>query len=322
VSHRSCLAHSLSGLGSSFGKVVAGDALFYRRIALSITEVERLGDMTTVNPTAASAPAQQEQLSLYDLFIGILTLLDLVGIALIFLLPSDAAARQVLFIVDSLISVIFLADFFGRLFRAPRKRDYLFWQGVVDFLGSIPALPALRVFRMFQLARIVRILQLGGSKRLVREFINRRAESALYITVILAIILLTVGSMLVLFFELQNPHSNIRTGGDAMWYSIVTITTVGYGDYTPITTGGRLIGVITMFFGIGIFGVLTSFLSSTFISSLKKEEEEAKAPDTLADQTNNASPVVTQPDAAKLESQVAALRAELAEIKELLRARG
>jgi voltage-gated potassium channel len=281
--------------------------------------------MTTENPTAASAPAEQEQLNLYDLFIGIMTILSLVVIVLQILLPSDAPAQQVLYPIDTLFCVIFLADFFGRLFRAPRKRDYLFWEGVVDFLGSIPSIPALRFFRLFRLARVVRVLQIGGPKRLLREFIDRRAESALYITAILALILLTVGSMLVLFFELQNPDSNIRTGGDAIWYSIVTITTVGYGDRYPITQGGRTVGVVTMCFGIGIFGVLTSFLSSAFLAPAKKKEEKEKAEKAKAAVTaivqTNASPAPAQPDAAKLESEVAALRTELAEIKELLKAR-
>jgi voltage-gated potassium channel Kch len=190
----------------------------------------------------------------------------------------------------------------------------------VDFLGSIPSIPALRFFRLFRLARVVRVLQIGGPKRVLREFIDRRAESALYITAILALILLAAGSMLVLFFELKDPSSNIRTGGEAIWYSIVTITTVGYGDYYPITQGGRTVGAVTMFFGIGIFGVLTSFLSSAFVAPSKKKEEEEKAAATAADQTN-ASPAPAQPDAAKLESEVAALRTELAEIKGLLEAR-
>ena len=150
--------------------------------------------------TESASPAEPEQLNLYDLFIGLLTVLSLTIGVLMLLLPKDVVVQEVLFMVDNLFCVIFMADFFGRLIRAPSRRDY-FWQGVTDFLGSIPAIPALRLFRLFRLARVIRILRIGGPKRILREFAERRSESALYITITLALVLLTVGSMGVYAFE-------------------------------------------------------------------------------------------------------------------------
>jgi voltage-gated potassium channel len=265
----------------------------------------------------ADSAVQPEQLNLYDLFIGLLTVLSLIVMALQFLLPGEANAQEVLFIIDNLFCVIFLTDFFGRLIRAPRKRDYLFWQGIVDFLGSIPSVPALRLFRLFRLARIARILRIGGPKRIVHEFAERRAESVLYITITLTLILLAVGSMLVLYYESQNPDANIQSGNDAIWWSIVTITTVGYGDRYPITNGGRLIGMATMMVGIGIFGVITSFMANSFLAPTKKEREAAERKAQLErekeEEARNA--------AIHADAEMAALKAELAEIKQLLNER-
>jgi voltage-gated potassium channel len=277
--------------------------------------------------SAQSAPAMQgevkssaapEQLSLYDLFIGILTVLSLGVMLLQFLLPADADAQEVLFIIDNLYCVIFMADFFGRLYKAKPKRAYLKWQGVTDFLGSIPAIPALRLFRLFRLARVVRVLRIGGPKRIVREFSERRSESVLYITITFALILLTVGSMAVLYFEDKNPDANIHNGNDAIWWSIVTITTVGYGDRYPVTNGGRVIGMVTMMVGIGIFGVITSFMANAFMAPTKQQREAAEKKAQIDKEKEEAA----REAAVHADAELQALKAELAEIKSLLKERG
>lgn len=272
----------------------------------------------TPTPTDLTAQAEPEQLNLYDLFIGLLTVISLSVMALQLILAKDAPAQQVLFILDNLFCLIFLADFFGRLIRAKPKRKYLFWQGIIDFLGSIPAVPALRFFRIFRLFRVARILRIGGPKRVLNEFVERRAQSVLYITITLAIILLGVGSMLVLFFEEKNPDANIKNGRDAIWWSIVTITTVGYGDRYPVTDGGRLVGMFTMMFGIGIFGVITSFMANTFMSPTKKEKAAAEKAAALEHDREVAAQVASL----QIRDEVAVLHAEIAELRAMLKENG
>jgi voltage-gated potassium channel len=197
--------------------------------------------------------------------------------AMQFILPKSAPAQEVLLIIDGLFCAIFMTDFFGRLWKAHPKMSYLKWQGVTDLLGSIPAIPALRLFRLFRLARVGRVLRVGGPKRVIHEFTSRRAESALYITVLLALLVVMFGSLAVYAFESRAPDANIKSGGDATWWSLVTITTVGYGDRYPTTPGGRLVGVITMMFGIGLFGVLTSVMASKFLAPPEQKESEMPA---------------------------------------------
>ena len=88
---------------------------------------------------------------------------------------------------------------------------------------------------------------------------------------LLAIILIIFASISVLQFE-TDPNSNIKTAEDALWWSYTTITTVGYGDKFPVTTGGRAIGVILMTGGVGLFGTFTAFISSWFLAPKKIEE--------------------------------------------------
>ena len=236
--------------------------------------------MTSITP-APTVEAKDEQLSLYEVFIGVLTVISLGIMAMQFLLPNTAPAEQVLFVMDLLFCAIFLADFAGRLLRAKPKRSYLLPQGIFDLLGSIPAVPALRVFRLFRLMRVARILRIGGPKRIIHEFTSRRAESALYVTVLFALMVMLFGSMGILAAEVRAPDSNIKTGGDAIWWSLVTITTVGYGDRFPVSPTGRLVGILTMLVGIGLFGVLTSVLASKFLEP--KEAGSAEANATRAD---------------------------------------
>lgn len=235
--------------------------------------------MTAVEAPKAADHGHDEQVSLYDLFIGILTVLSLGVMAMQFILAPDAPVQEVLYVMDLLFCAIFLVDFAGRLAKAKPKRSYLWPQGVVDFLGSIPAVPALRFFRLFRLFRVARILRVGGPRRVLHEFASRRAESALYVTVIMALLVILFGSVAVMYYEVRAPDPNIKTGGDAVWWSLVTITTVGYGDRFPTSPGGRTVGVLTMIVGIGLFGVLTSVMATKFL----EPKSDAEPPATRAD---------------------------------------
>ena len=115
-----------------------------------------------------------------------------------------------------------------------------------------------------------------AGKDLVLDVLKNRSQYATFITILLAGMTLTIASLLVLEFESRDPaHANITTGGDALWWGIVTITTVGYGDFYPVTTLGRLTGVFVMFAGIGIIGALASILASLLVSPSSPDEPAA-----------------------------------------------
>ena len=98
-----------------------------------------------------------------------------------------------------------------------------------------------------------------------------KTQSGASLGCILAVILIIFSSISVLQFE-TDPNSNIKTAEDALWWSYVTITTVGYGDKFPVTSGGRVIGVLLMTAGVGLFGTFTAFVSSWFLADKKNEK--------------------------------------------------
>ena len=201
----------------------------------------------------------------YNIFILVLTILSLL-IMVVMLLPIDDSTLGLLQIYDNLICVIFLIDFALNLRAAPKKSDYFIKErGWLDLLGSIPSFGGafkfsglLRLARLSRLARITRLLRGENKKALVKDVVENRSQYTAFITILMTLIVLTVSSVLVLQFESQSPEAKITTGWDSFWYSMVTITTVGYGDFYPVTVWGRITAMFIMLMGVGIIGALAS----------------------------------------------------------------
>lgn len=112
--------------------------------------------------------------------------------------------------------------------------------------------------------------------------LQMRSESAVRVRIVAyaatsVVLLLFVGSLSVLQVERGQAGSTIETFGNAMWWSIVTMTTVGYGDLSPVTIAGRFIAVIMMIGGIALIGVVTGTLASWIVSRVAKEDAQQAA---------------------------------------------
>ena len=216
----------------------------------------------------------------YSIFMLVLTIISL-GIMVLLILPLDAATLDVLRVYDNLICVVFLIDFAARLAASRPKRDYFITnRGWLDLIGSVPSFgffPAsglLRLARISRLARVARILRGSNRSRLVTDVLQNRGQYALFVTALSTLLVLLLSSVLMIQFESRSADSNITTGGDALWWAFVTITTVGYGDQFPVTTLGRTVGVFVMFAGVGIIGSLASILASVLVPQPGSDEED------------------------------------------------
>jgi voltage-gated potassium channel len=254
-------------------------------------------------------PIDEHRSNAYHIFILVLTVYSLI-IMVALLLPISQQTFQLLETYDTLICVIFLLDFFMALYRAPSRRRYFFEErGWLDLLGSIPSLGFFKFTGLFRLARLSRLARIGrllggqNQREFVADIVRNRGQYATFVTLMLAMIVLSLSSVFVLQFEIQSPEANITTGGDALWWAVVTITTVGYGDKYPVTTGGRFTAMIVMFAGVGIIGALASILSSVLVQS--------PAPEPSPDVEPQASAAVAL-ELAALRSEIAALRESMA----------
>jgi voltage-gated potassium channel len=263
----------------------------------------------------AQAPVLRQHGNSYNIFILVLTVYSL-ALMVLLLLPLDPDTRSLMNVYDNAICIIFLVDFAVNLAGAKPKRAYFIGQrGWLDLLGSIPSIGVfqlgalLRLARLSRLARITRLLRGQAGKDLVKDVLRNRSQYATFITILLAGMVLSVASILILQFESRSPDANITTGGDALWWGLVTITTVGYGDTYPVTFLGRITGVFVMFAGIGIIGALASILASMLVAPGQPAPEEAPgAAESRADAPANSA---IAEELAGLRAEIAALRASL-----------
>ena len=206
----------------------------------------------------------------YEIFIGALSVLSLVNIVL-FSLLRDPATQDVVRTVDTVLSIVLLIDFLVRLRRAPSRSDYFFRNfGWADLLASLP-FPQVKILRIFRLIRVSRLLRRHGAKNIGRSLIKDRAGSALSTLLLVGVLVLEFGSLMMLALERNAPDANIKNASDALWYVIVTMSTVGYGDQYPVSNAGRELGTFIIVVGVGIFGTLTGYLANLFLAPRKEE---------------------------------------------------
>lgn len=203
----------------------------------------------------------------YRIFIGIVSLNALVVLIGLYVIPLPQPAKEVLWIIDTVNALIFLADFFLRLFTSTNKARYFFVQwGWIDLLGSLPAHPLLRLLRILRSFGLWYRLAANTDKAMRDEARRRLAESTLFVIASLVLIVVTFGSLAISLIEPEATGANIHTGSDSVWYVIVTIATVGYGDKYPVTNPGRIVGVILIVMGVSAFSVLTSYIATRFLA--------------------------------------------------------
>jgi len=202
----------------------------------------------------------------YELFVGALSILSMVNIVLIYVFRRDENLQDVLLVMNALLTVVFLVDFVYRLFTAPSKSDYFLRQfGWADLLASLP-FKQVKVFRIFRVVRVMRLLRANGLRRTGRTLLRNPAGSALFTLLLLGILVLEFGSVEILRLEQHAAGVNITSASDALWYVVVTISTVGYGDQFPVTDRGRFMGSLIIILGVAIFGTFTGYLANIFLT--------------------------------------------------------
>lgn len=214
----------------------------------------------------------KERLGFLNLLIIILSIYVLLSLIISALISVPVEIEKLLAIIDDSICVVFLLEFGIRFLKAENKLHFMRW-GWIDLVSSIPAFPFARIGRLFRLVRLLRILRAFRSTRvLVNHVFKNKIQGTITAVSLITILVVIFSSISILIVE-KDPGSNIKSAEDALWWSIVTVTTVGYGDKYPVTTEGRLIGVILMFVGVGVFGVFTGYIASWFTQENKSDEK-------------------------------------------------
>jgi voltage-gated potassium channel len=147
---------------------------------------------------------------------------------------------------------IFALDLFIRFVLDPKKKDFVkrAWPLMVALL-----FPPLRILLV-----IAAVMRVARDRNALAKIVGLYAVYAVTFVVLF-------GALFTLMFEINAPGANITSFGDSTWWAFVTVTTVGYGDFTPVTIGGRVIAVLIMFTGAAAVGAVTAAVASRFINS-------------------------------------------------------
>ena len=188
--------------------------------------------------------------------------------------------------------LVFSAEYLLRLWSCTAAAEYRhpLWGrlryaltpvAMVDLLAVLPFyLPAagldLRVVRALRLMRVFRVLKLGrytsALATLARVLRSRKEE--LVGTLMILLLLLVIASSLMYFAEHAAQPDSFSSIPAAMWWGIITITTIGYGDMYPVTTPGKLLGAVIALLGIGMFALPTSILGAAFLDELQRRQKK------------------------------------------------
>lgn len=217
-------------------------------------------------------------LSLINLLVLVLSFYVLGILIVDALIDLPQEVHKLIVYTDYIACSVFFLDFLIRFFRSESKLAYMKW-GWIDLLASIPANGVFRLGRIARVIQIIRVIKAYRSiSHIVENIFKNHMKGTFTFAVIVAFMLILFSSVLILEVETA-PNSNIKTAEDALWWAYVTITTVGYGDLYPVTTEGRIVALVLMTAGVGLFGVFTGYLASWFVEPEKQQEEEKDDPE-------------------------------------------
>ncbi len=216
----------------------------------------------------------------FDLTSQALIIISLISFSIETLPDLSSKTRYFLHIIEVITVVLFTVEYFLRIIVADRKLKFVFsFYGVIDLLAILPFyiasgvdLRSIRVFRLFRLFRAFKFLRYSTSIQRFRSAFSAVKEE-LVLFLIATAFLLYVSSVGIYYFENQAQPEQFKSIFHSFWWSVVTLTTVGYGDIYPITVGGRIFTFFMLMIGLGIIAVPTGLISSAFSSIMKNETE-------------------------------------------------
>jgi len=176
-----------------------------------------------------------------------------------------------LFFVDVIITVFFALEYVGKLWVSPRKRAF-FKSNLIELLALIPIL---RIFRMIRILRALRLIRLVRLNQIIDHNISDQDdETSDLITVLMYLIFSIIfGTVGIMLFEKGHNDGFVHIT-DGLWWCIVTITTVGYGDISPVTIPGKLVAICIMFIGLAFYASLTGVISEALIHKARRNKRK------------------------------------------------
>jgi len=213
-----------------------------------------------------------------DLFIQFLIIVSIILFSINTLPDISLKIKEVLDYIEIAIIFIFTIEYLIRISVADKSLKYIFsFYGLIDLISILPFyltvnfdFRIIRIFRLFRLFRILKFVRYSNAiDRYIKAFREIKEELLLFMTA--TIILLYISAVGIYFFEYQAQPEAFKSIFHSLWWSVATLTTVGYGDIAPITIGGKIFTFIILMIGLSIVSIPAGLISSAF-SKIRKEE--------------------------------------------------
>ena len=217
---------------------------------------------------------------LFDLAIQTLILVSLISFSIETLPNLSDSTRRALNLIELVTILIFTVEYALRVLVADNRPRFIFsFFGLVDLIAILPFYVStgldLRSIRILRMLRLLRILKLARyNKALIRlrdAFVDIKEELVLFFSA--TCMLLFISSVGIYYFENAAQPEQYKSIFHSLWWSVITLTTVGYGDVYPVTTGGKMFTSIVAILGIGVVAVPTGLLSSALTKVIDKSDD-------------------------------------------------
>jgi voltage-gated potassium channel len=169
--------------------------------------------------------------------------------------------------LDWLLWLAFVAEYVTRWYLAIDRRQFVKHNLIDLAVVVLPMIPVLRVLRLF---RLLRIGVVGARVIDQSDSIVKRSNTKYAIGV--AALIVFLAAVMVWHVEHTNPDSSIHSLSDALWWSVTTVTTVGYGDKYPVSPEGKAVAIGLMLLGIAVFGLVSATLAAYFVESDNQDD--------------------------------------------------
>jgi len=220
---------------------------------------------------------------IFALFIQGLILLSIITFSIETIPDLDPKTIKWLQRIELFCVTIFTIEYILRIYVADRKFRFIFsFFGLIDLVAILPFYLSfgidLRSLRALRFLRLFRLLKLARYNSAIKEFTNavKVAKEQILLFMFITFILIYLSAVGIYFFENEAQPQHFSSIFDSLWWAIITLTTVGYGDVYPITVGGRVFTFCILLIGLGIVAIPTGIISAALMRSIVKNEKRDK----------------------------------------------
>lgn len=217
----------------------------------------------------------------FDFFVLFLIVFSIITLSIETLPGLSSTTKELLNLSEVVVTVLFTVEYVLRVATAPSKKDYIFsFYGIIDLLAILPFYLALgidlRSIRVFRLLRIFRILKMAQYSKAMERFgkalSHAKAEALVFLCITLMLLYFSAAE--IYYFENEAQPENFPSIFHSLWWAVTTLTTVGYGDFYPITAGGKLFTFLILMCGLGIVAVPAGLIAAALSKVLQEEGRE------------------------------------------------